>query len=468
VAGDRARIEGNTVGLDKNGNAEHGFTQEFGIAVDGSAEDTTIGGDSPGAGNTISGNVLGIELRDGSSGTVVEGNLIGTDADGRDALPNEIGVFIGDEELGGESVEARIGGARSAQRNVISGNAEVGVSAPRTKADVVIEGNYIGSAPTARLRSATAQDSFLAVTAWSPRRPLRTTDSSPAEPRQGRATAPHNNGDDFDFGDGVQVGHTSGGVMILGNEIFANDSGGANDPGIDLLGNGVSANGSEDPDVVPPFPVLTSVDAVAAGTLVGGTIDYPAGRDVRIEFFSNPNCDASGHGEGQTPLGALTLTGSVAPAAFSARVAAAPAAHAITATATDPRPPQDLRILPLRVPDGRAPVRGRPAAGTRAGRSAGAGAGRWARASAGDSGDRRSAQAAVQGAERGRAHAGEGQAVPHARGGAASARRRGRSAAPASASGWCQAHEHRQGATRPPGAAIGLTLERKRIKTRRR
>ena len=73
----------------------------------------------------------------------------------------------------------------------------------------------------------------------------------------------------------------------------------------------------------------------SAGTLVQGTIDYPAGRNVRLEFFSNPSCDPSGHGEGQTPLGALTLIGSGVPAAFSARVDAAPVGHAITATATD-------------------------------------------------------------------------------------------------------------------------------------
>jgi hypothetical protein len=122
--------------------------------------------------------------------------------------------------------------------------------------------------------------------------------------------------------------------MILANEIFANGPT-ADALGIDLLDNGVSANGSEDPAVLPPFPVLTNADAVAAGTAVGGTIDYPIGHAVRVEFFSSPTCDDSGHGEGQTPLGALTVTGSGVPAAFGARVATAPAGHAITATATD-------------------------------------------------------------------------------------------------------------------------------------
>jgi hypothetical protein len=62
----------------------------------------------------------------------------------------------------------------------------------------------------------------------------------------------HNDGDDFDFGDGVEVDHTSGGVMILGNAIFDNDSGVTNAPGIDLLNEGISANGVHDPGVAPP------------------------------------------------------------------------------------------------------------------------------------------------------------------------------------------------------------------------
>jgi CSLREA domain-containing protein len=334
VAGERTRIEGNTVGLDQNGNDDVA-PQGSGIVVQGTAEGTTIGGDSQGAGNTISGNFLGVELLEGSAGTIVEGNLIGTDRDGRDPRPNDIGVSIGDEALGGERIEARIGGTRSAQRNVISGN-DVGVSSFCTKADVVIEGNSIGVGAdgSAALGNGTGLllgcDRFIA--------PAPAADDGivvgGTAPGAGNRIA-HNNGDDLDPGDGVEVSHTSGGVMILGNEIFANDSGLARDPGIDLFDDGVSANGSQPGDVQPAFPVLTNVDLTSAGTLVQGTIDYPAGRDVRLEFFSNPSCDASGHGEGQTPLGSLTLTGSGAPAAFGARVAAAPAGHAITATATD-------------------------------------------------------------------------------------------------------------------------------------
>jgi hypothetical protein len=130
--------------------------------------------------------------------------------------------------------------------------------------------------------------------------------------------------------DGIMIGGTTGGVTVLGNEIFANG-----ERGIDFGDDGVSANGSRDPEVLPPFPVLTNVDVTGAGTLVQGTIDFPRGRDVRIEFFSSPACDPSGHGEGQTPIGVLAVTGSGGPAAFAARLAATPAGHVITATVTD-------------------------------------------------------------------------------------------------------------------------------------
>ena len=73
-----------------------------------------------------------------------------------------------------------------------------------------------------------------------------------------------------------------------------------------------------------------------SGTSVQGTIDHPAGRQVRIELFAGAACDSSGHGEGQTPLGAITLSAPGGPAAFSALVAAPPAGQQnITATATD-------------------------------------------------------------------------------------------------------------------------------------
>ena len=147
VAGDRTRIEGNTLGLDKNGDGDSGIAlREAGISVAETAEGTTIGGDSPGAGNTISDHAVGIELTEGSAGTVVEGNFIGTDTEGMEPRPNEVGVLItGENRVPAKPVEVRIGGTRASQRNVISGNENTGVATDGpAAADAVIQGNYIG------------------------------------------------------------------------------------------------------------------------------------------------------------------------------------------------------------------------------------------------------------------------------------------------------------------------------------
>jgi hypothetical protein len=340
VAGDRTRIEGNAIGLDKNDNdgLRDILNQDFGVSLEKGAEDTTIGGESPEAGNTIAASSVGIELREGSSGTAVEGNFIGTDGDGMQARGNEVGVLVDDSESGVVPVDGRIGGTRSSQRNVISGNLDIGVgTTPCAKVDLVIEGNYIGVGADGSTAVANGEGLSLGCDS------LIAPAPAPGDGILVGGTAPgagnriaHNRGDFFDSdGDGVDVHHTTGGVTILGNEIFDNGNGTAQSLGIDFLDDGVSANGTQAPDVLPPFPILTDVDSVAAGTSVQGTIDHTAGRHVRIEFFSNSTCDDAGHGEGQTPLGALTLVAPGGPAAFSARVAAAPPGHAITATATD-------------------------------------------------------------------------------------------------------------------------------------
>jgi hypothetical protein len=104
-----------------------------GVFVCGTA---TIGGTTAGAGNVISGNLgAGINAGDNS---VVQGNLIGTDATGETtvgtdgkSLGNATGIVTGGPVL--------IGGTDAADRNVISGNG-TGISVDA--AGAVIQGNY--------------------------------------------------------------------------------------------------------------------------------------------------------------------------------------------------------------------------------------------------------------------------------------------------------------------------------------
>jgi hypothetical protein len=77
-------IRGNYIGTNAAGTAAVGNAVD-GIVVDGGTG-AVIGGIAAGAGNVISGNAgRGIDLTNNSSGTVVRGNLVGTDATG--ALP---------------------------------------------------------------------------------------------------------------------------------------------------------------------------------------------------------------------------------------------------------------------------------------------------------------------------------------------------------------------------------------------
>lgn len=108
----------------------------------------TIGGNAPGTGNLISGNGrYGVEIGGvGSADAIIVGNLIGTDATGTSALPNtRDGVVVH------SSPGVRIGGPEPALRNVISGNNLYGVEiiAPEARGAILV-GNYVGVDTTGR------------------------------------------------------------------------------------------------------------------------------------------------------------------------------------------------------------------------------------------------------------------------------------------------------------------------------
>ncbi|MHC4707948.1 MAG: Calx-beta domain-containing protein, partial [Planctomycetota bacterium] len=104
------------------------------------ATGNSVGGFETGAGNLISGNAesdaQGISIGDATD-TVVQGNLIGTDASGKYAVGNGIGVYVG----GGSN--NTIGGREEGAGNVISGNNSDGITLDSASGNVV-EGNFIG------------------------------------------------------------------------------------------------------------------------------------------------------------------------------------------------------------------------------------------------------------------------------------------------------------------------------------
>ena len=132
-------IKGNYIGLDKNGN-DAGNGQN-GIYINAGVTNTVIGGSTAGERNVISGNGQnGISIN--SDSTLVKGNYIGTDPTGLLARANDQhGIKL-------ESSSNTIGGATSADRNIISGNGQNGIRLDgnvRATSSNTIQSNYIGT-----------------------------------------------------------------------------------------------------------------------------------------------------------------------------------------------------------------------------------------------------------------------------------------------------------------------------------
>jgi titin len=133
-------VQGNYIGT--NLTTVLAIPNDYGIVIDGSSTKNTIGGPGAKFSNVISGNTSdGIDLfGTGTSGNVIQGNYIGTNAGGTAAIPNNCGVV-----LDGGVKNAVIGGLKTGDGNIISGNTSEGVviQAPGTSANS-IEDNTIG------------------------------------------------------------------------------------------------------------------------------------------------------------------------------------------------------------------------------------------------------------------------------------------------------------------------------------
>jgi hypothetical protein len=142
-------VTGNFIGTDVTG--ELAAANANGISVD--SPDNTIGSPSPADRNIISGNNAaqpvyvsqnGIDLGSniGSTGTLIEGNYIGTDRSGTSALGNSNGIIGGNySTIGGVTTTPGTGAG-----NVISGNTGNGVWL--SEGHNLVAGNLIGTIAT--------------------------------------------------------------------------------------------------------------------------------------------------------------------------------------------------------------------------------------------------------------------------------------------------------------------------------
>ena len=135
-------VLGNFIGTDATGAAA--LPNGIGISMHTNVKNSTIGGDTPGARNVISGNTgsgvaVSSFLNDPStSGNVVQGNYIGTDVTGSAPLGNGgDGIFIGGHTN-------TIGGGNPDEGNVIAANLVNGIEIIGGDGSV-IKGNLIGT-----------------------------------------------------------------------------------------------------------------------------------------------------------------------------------------------------------------------------------------------------------------------------------------------------------------------------------
>jgi len=307
-------VQGNFIGLDASGTRALGNSLA-GVTISG-APRNVIG--TAGRGNYISGNGdAGVYLYGAAStenSTV--GNSIGTDALGKNPVPN---VFEGIYCLNANSNS--IGGLRETEANLISGNHTRGLFFTNSSWNV-IQGNVIGAAADG---FTPLPNGFFGIE-FEVNASNNTVGGAP-ETANLIAFSPA-------LYAGVRIRDGSIRNAILCNSIFGN--GGL---GIDLGQVGMDAPDPCDADsganMLQNYPVLSYV-ASGQGLAIQGTLNSRANTDFLIQFYANPSCSPSG--QGQIYLGQFSVhTDLQCRAAFSTTLpSAVPIGYFTTATATDP------------------------------------------------------------------------------------------------------------------------------------
>jgi hypothetical protein len=324
VAAGRDVVTGNFVGTDPTGkiaqpNAHGILLGNFSIA----------GGVNPADRNLASGNEIGI-LADDSDGAVIQGNLIGTDATGKLAVPN---TNAGVSDFGHTS-QVTIGGIVPGAANVISGNLGDGIGFVHASQSI-IEGNKIGTdvtgaKPLGNLIDGISLDMFdnivggLAAGAniiayngsdgveLRPNDTLNTGNSI-------RYNSIHDNGL-------LGIEFTSGNSFPIYSGIRPNDPQDTDTDGVNSL---FISNNAQN------YPVLLTATNGAAGTTIIGNLNSNPNTALVIDLYSNASPSPNGFGQGQTWIGLVSVvTGADGNAPFSITVPTLAPGTFISSTAT--------------------------------------------------------------------------------------------------------------------------------------
>jgi hypothetical protein len=312
-------IQGNFIGLDVDGVTLGG---NGGPGIHTTADGAMIGGMDPGDRNLISGNGdVGIEIKN-SAINMVQGNFIGTDRTGTLARGNRLhGIAV----LNAGSSLNLIGGVSINERNLISGNGSGFITNHAIyiqNADMnTVQGNFIGTDVSGAVALPNSGSGVY----------LTVANGNVI----GSSTAGAGNVIAFNADAGVRLDSGTNNP-VLGNSIFSN--GGL---GIDLGNDGVTSNDGGDADTGANerqnYPVVTAATNLGGRIIIEGTFDSQADTEYVLEFFTSPECDPFGFGEGKTYLDStIVITDGSGFASFSLDLPTADSfIKVVTATARD-------------------------------------------------------------------------------------------------------------------------------------
>jgi hypothetical protein len=328
--GEATLIQGNYIGTNAEGNGAIPNLID-GVRLTG-VRAVTVGGTSSGAGNLISGNGdHGIELAGGINGTPCRGVVIQGNLVGTNATGV---VAIPNQKNGIEmpsGLGVLIGGRTAAARNIISGNVGDGVQIQG--GDLVnpnrIEGNFIGTNSFGTGALGNRKHGIYFFLN------VQGHNIGGPIPEAGNRIA-------FNLGSGIASERPNLGAAILSNSIFANGA-----LGIDRADNGVTPYGCGFSEA----PAINSVETSGSQTTITGSLCTQTADGGKapytIQFFSSSSYDPSGYGEGQTLVGQTVIhAGGQTAASFSVTITPAiPPGRYISAVAVgtiDSRTPETL------------------------------------------------------------------------------------------------------------------------------
>ena len=308
-------VAGNFIGTDLTGSARlgNGFT---GVNLS-NAPANIIGGTVAGARNVISANNDSAITLQGAGATqnLIQGNYIGTDVTGSNALGNVNGgiYFYG-------APGNLIGGSVPGAGNLISGNFHAGISVGDPGANGnIIQGNFIG----------TAADGVNALgNQWHNIDLLNSASGNLI----GGSTPAADNRVAFTQAagyDGIRIRDGCPGNFISRNSFFSNGASSANGLGIDFSTDGVTQSN---------LAVLTeAVSGANAMAVRGAANGFSPNQPFLLQFYVSLATNLSGYGEGVAYLGSTNITTDASGHGNYTAVfpAAIPSGQFISVTTTD-------------------------------------------------------------------------------------------------------------------------------------